>query len=455
MFRRLLIANRGEVVARVARACRELGVAPVGVVSQADRDSAWARELDEVVCLGPSAARDSYLRRESVLQAALQARCTAVHPGWGFLAEDPLFAALCEQHGVTFVGPSPRVMQLMGLKAAAKATMRAAGVPVIPGSEGLLGTADEAAAVAAEVGYPVILKADAGGGGRGMRRCADEAGLRRAFAEASAEAEAAFGSGALYLEKYLEGGRHVEVQVLGDRYGAAVHLYERDCSVQRSHQKLIEEAPCPLLSAEERERLGALAAEAARRIGYAGAGTIEFLRAPEGALYFMEMNTRLQVEHPVTELVTGVDIVAEQLRVAAGAPLSLVQDEVRLDGWAIECRVNAEDPDQGFRPSPGRLEVFDLADGDGPGRVRVDTHLRAGEVVPPHYDSLIAKVLAHGRDRDEAIATLLSALRASRVEGVHTTIGLHLELLDGAPFRSGDYDTRALPGRAPGAGAPS
>jgi acetyl-CoA carboxylase, biotin carboxylase subunit len=447
MFQRLLIANRGEVAARVARAARALGIAPVGVVSEADRGAGWALELDEVVCLGPGPARASYLRREAVVQAALQTRCTAVHPGWGFLAEDPLFAALCEQHGLTFVGPSPRAMQVMGRKAAAKAEMRAAGVPVIPGSVGLLPSPSEALEVAGEVGYPVILKADAGGGGRGMRLCADAAALSRAFGEATAEAEAAFGIGALYLEKYVEAGRHVEVQVLGDRWGNVVHLFERDCSVQRNHQKLIEEAPCPLLAPAERERLGALAADAARRIAYVGAGTIEFLRTATGELYFMEMNTRLQVEHPVTEMVTGIDIVAAQLRAAAGEPLGIAQEGVRLAGWAIECRINAEDPAQDFRPSPGRLERFELATGAGPGRVRVDTHLRAGDVVPPHYDSLIAKVIAHGRDRDEALRTLLAALDSSRIEGVRTTLELQRAILASDEFRRGAYDTRALPGR--------
>ena len=284
MFHRLLIANRGEVAARVARAARSLGIAPVGVVSEADRDSSWARALDEVVCLGPARSKDSYLRRDAIVQAALQTRCSAVHPGWGFLAEDPSFAALCQQHGLSFVGPSSEILRTMGRKASAKAAMRAAGVPVVPGSDGLLANVDEAVRVAAASGYPVIVKADAGGGGRGMRRAEDEEGLRRAFAEAAAEAEAAFGNGALYLERYLEGGRHVEVQVLGDAYGNAVHLYERDCSVQRNHQKLVEESPCPLLSDEERERLGALSSDAARELGYVGAGTIEFLRDPSGEL---------------------------------------------------------------------------------------------------------------------------------------------------------------------------
>ncbi len=450
MFQRLLIANRGEVAVRVARAARELGIAPVGVVSEVDRGAAWTRELDEVVCVGPAAARDSYLRREALLQAALQTRCSALHPGWGFLAEDAAFAALCAQHGVTFVGPSPGTMLLLGRKASARAAMRAAGMRVVPGSNGLLSSAEEAARAAAEVGYPVILKADAGGGGRGMRRCEDERALRAAFAEASAESAAAFGSGALYLERYLEGGRHVEVQILGDRHGGAVHLYERDCSVQRQHQKLVEEAPCPLLSPGERAELCERAAEAARRAGYVGAGTIEFLRAAGGELYFLEMNTRLQVEHPVSEMVTGVDIVREQLRVAAGEQMSVRQADVRIDGHAIECRINAEDPAQGFRPCPGRLSAFALSSGAGPGRVRVDTHLAAGESVPPHYDSLLAKVIAHGPTREAAIETLVSALRASRIEGVETTLPLHLSILESEAFRRSAHDTRTIPGfRAP------
>ena len=454
MFHKLLIANRGEVAVRVARACRELSIRTVCAVSSADLDTSWARVMDERVCIGPPAPRESYLQRERIVQAALQTRCSAVHPGWGFLAEDPLFAALCEQHGLTFVGPSPRAMERMGRKAAAKAAMRAAGVPVIPGSIGLLASVSEALAAAEECGYPVLLKADAGGGGRGMRLCGDEAALRKSFPEAAAEAASAFGSGALYLERCLLGGRHVEVQVLADHFGQAVHLGERDCSVQRNHQKLLEESPCPLLGPGERAELGAVAVRAALSIGYVGAGTIEFLRAADGKLYFMEMNTRLQVEHPVSELVSGVDIVHAQLRIAARRPMGLDQAGVRLQGHAIEVRINAEDPDDGFRPSPGRLETFHLPLDLGPGRVRVDTHLAAGDEVPPYYDSLIAKVIAHADTREEATRTLIATLRAARVEGVRTTIPLHLSVLESEAFHTGAYDTRSVPGtRAPATAA--
>jgi acetyl-CoA carboxylase biotin carboxylase subunit len=455
MFQKLLIANRGEVAVRIARAAKALGIRTVCAVSSADRLASWTGQFDELVVLGPSAARDSYLRADAVVQAALQTRCSAVHPGWGFLAEKARFAYLCQQHGLAFVGPSPRAIELMGRKAPAKAAMREAGVPVIPGSLGLLDSLEAALAAARECGYPVILKADAGGGGKGMRRCDDEGELRRAWPAASAEAQSAFGSGALYLERYLEGGRHVEVQVLGDRFGGAVHLFERDCSVQRNHQKLIEEGPCPLLSSAERAALGERAAAAARSIGYVGAGTIEFLRGSDGALYFMEMNTRLQVEHPVTELITGVDIVQEQLRLAGNARLTLAQERIELDGHAVEVRLNAEDPSHGFRPSPGKLRGFQVPLDLGPGRVRVDTHLAEGDEISPHYDSLLAKVLAHGRDRNEAIETLLRALRAARIEGVRTTLPLFLTVLDHSDFRAGRYDTRAIPGWRPAAAAAS
>ena len=445
MFQRLLIANRGEVAVRVAKACRELGVTPVGVASEADLGSRWLEVMDEVVCLGPASSRQSYLDAERVVQAALQTRCAAVHPGWGFLSENPRFAQLCAQHGLSFVGPPASVMERLGRKAPAKAAMRAAGLPVIPGSDGVLDSVEAALVSADETGYPVILKADAGGGGRGMRLCHDRSQLAVAYGEAKAEAEAAFASGALYLEKYLTGGRHIEVQILADGHGRAFHLGERECSIQRNHQKLIEESPSPVLSRAEAGELGRMAAAAAASVGYAGAGTIEFLRSADGQLYFMEMNARLQVEHPVTELVTGIDIVQEQLAVAAGAELSLTADAEPV-GAALECRINAEDPEQNFRPSPGRLEVFRLPTDAGPGTVRVDTHLAEGDEVSPYYDSLIAKVLAHGETREQAIETMIAALSAAKIEGVATTIGLHLAVLASDGFRSGDYDTASIPG---------
>jgi acetyl-CoA carboxylase biotin carboxylase subunit len=449
MFKKLLIANRGEVAVRIARTAKRLGISPVGVVSTADEGAGWLSAMDEVVCLGPSAARESYLRRERVVQAALQTHASAIHPGWGFLAEDPLFAALCEQHGVSFVGPSASVMATMGLKSPARAAMKAAGLTVIPGSDGLLPHVEEAARLAREIGYPVILKADAGGGGRGMRRARDERELRSAYAEAGAEAASAFGNGALYLEKYLEGGRHIEVQVLGDRFGRAVHLFERECSVQRKHQKLLEESPSPALTQAQRAELGERAALAARRLGYAGAGTIEFFRAPTGEVYFMEMNTRLQVEHPVTEMLTGLDLVELQLRVAANEPLPFGQDAVKASGHAIEVRINAEDPARDFRPAPGLLESLEFPSDLGPGIVRFDTHLSAGERVSPHYDSSIGKLIARADTRDLAIETLLRCLRAARVAGVATTIPLQLAVLDSPAFRAGQYDTRAIPGWPP------
>jgi len=451
MFRTLLVANRGEVAVRVARAARELGIRTVGIHSEADKGAAWTRKFDETVCVGPGPSRDSYLRLERIVQVALQTGATAVHPGWGFLAENARFAALCEQHGITFVGPSPRSMEQMGLKSPAKRAMRAAGLPVIPGSDGPCADVDSAVRAADSAGYPVILKADAGGGGRGMRLCADAAAVRAAFPQASAEASSAFGNGAVYVEKYLTGGRHIEVQVLGDRYGNAVHLFERDCSVQRNHQKLVEESPSPALSQAERLELGAKAAAACRAIGYRNAGTIEFLRSASGELYFLEMNTRLQVEHPVTEMITGIDIVKEQLGIAANRPLSFTQADVVARGHAIEVRVNAEDPSQDFRPSPGTLERFEIPSDRGPGRVRVETHVESGDEIPPHYDSLIAKVIAHGSTRDEAIETLVRTLSAARIEGVATTIPLHLAVLGSREFRSGDYDTRAIPGWKPAA----
>lgn len=446
MFRRILIANRGEVALRIARTAREMGISPVGVVSTVDRESAWAREMDQVVCIGQAAPKESYLRGDRILQAALQTRCAAIHPGWGFLAESPAFAALCTQHGLTFIGPPAGVMQRLALKSPAKVVMAAAGLEVIPGSPGRVATPEAAARWAEDLGYPVLLKADAGGGGRGMRRCGNEAELRAGFAAASAESSAAFGDGGLYLEKCVDGARHIEVQLIADRYGHAIHLGERECSVQRNHQKLLEESPSPALSETDRKELGLRAARAVEVSGYIGAGTIEFLRDVTGRLYFMEMNARLQVEHPVSEMRSGIDIVAEQLRIAANEPLNIRQEDFTLTGHTIECRINAEDPSAGFRPTPGRLTAFEIPTDRGPGRVRLETHLAVGEEVTPHYDSLMAKVIAHGLTRDAAIETLLATLTASRIEGVSTTIPMHLAILDSPAFRAGEYDTRSIPG---------
>jgi acetyl-CoA carboxylase biotin carboxylase subunit len=449
MFQRVLIANRGEVAVRIARACRSLGIAPIGIASEADRGAPWLGRMEEVVEIGGFVPAESYLRAERVLQAALQTRCTAIHPGWGFLAEDPRFAALCEQHGITWIGPSPEVMQRMALKTPAKTAMLAAGLQGIPGSDGLLTGVEDARQRAEEVGYPVIIKADAGGGGRGMRLCRNEEELVEGYASARAEAQGAFGNGALYLERYLEGGRHIEVQILADRFGKAIHLGERECSVQRNHQKLIEECPSPALTKEERQRLGRSAARAAASIGYVGAGTIEFLLEDSGQLCFIEMNTRLQVEHPITEAVTGIDIVQKQLEIAAHQPLTLKQVEVSAQGNAIECRINAEDPSNGFKPSPGILERFEIATDVGPGLIRVDTHLQQGDEVSPYYDSLLAKVIGIGKTRDHAIETLLASLKASKIEGVATTLPMHLEVLNSREFRKGEYDTSRIPGWSP------
>ncbi|MBL7009432.1 MAG: acetyl-CoA carboxylase biotin carboxylase subunit, partial [Planctomycetes bacterium] len=391
MFHRVFIANRGEVAARMARACRALGIEPVCGASEADLAAGfpYLEEAAQTVRLGPGPASESYLRIETVIQAAKQSGCSAVHPGWGFLAENAGFAALCEQHGLKFIGPSPAVMDQMGRKVASRQAAAAAGLPVVPGSAGLLRDAEEAVRVAEEVGYPVALKADAGGGGRGIRRCEDADQVRAAFVDAGREAAAAFGDAALYLEKYLDGGRHIEFQVLGDGHGNAIHLGERECSIQRRHQKLLEEAPSPVLDAELRAHYGQLCAHATARWRYAGAGTMEFLRAPSGELFFLEMNTRLQVEHPVTERITGIDLAQAQIRIAAGHGLPCRQEEVPQRGHAVEARLNAEDPAQDFRPHPGTVTRFEIG-GEG---VRVDTHLRSGSRIPPHYDSLIAKVI--------------------------------------------------------------
>ncbi len=439
MFNKILIANRGEIAVRVVRACHELGIRAVVAYSEADRLSLAVRLADEAVCVGPAASSRSYLNPSALVSAALITGCDAIHPGYGFLSENPYFAEICADCQVTFIGPGARAIRLMGDKAIGRDTMRAAGVPTVPGSDGELRGVEEAIEIARAIGYPVLLKPSAGGGGRGMRVAENENDLVRAFATARAEAEAAFGNGALLMEKYLAQVRHVEIQVLADSYGHAIHLGERDCSAQRRHQKILEESPSPVMTAALRERMGDAALAGVRAIGYVNAGTMEFLLDEQGQFYFIEMNTRIQVEHPVTEMVTGIDLVKWQLRIAAGEPLTVQQSDVVLRGHAIECRVNAEDPDHDFLPSTGEIEHY-LPPG-GPG-VRVDSHLYAEYTPPGNYDSLLAKVIAWGSDREEAIDRMRRALHECVITGLKTTIPFHLALLDDPTFREGNISTR-------------
>ncbi len=440
MFHKVLIANRGEIAVRVISACRDLEIRTVIVYSTADRESLPVRLADEAICIGPASPQESYLDVHRVLTAAEIAGAEAIHPGYGFLAESHDLAEVCEACNVTFIGPSRSAIRVMGDKALARRTMKAAGVPILPGTEEPIPTARDARRIAAGVGYPVLLKASFGGGGRGMRIVEDESGLEDAFASASAEAAAAFGDGEIYLERYLSSVRHIEVQVFADGHGNTVHLGERDCSVQRRHQKLVEEAPGPGLSDSTRRELGEAAVRAAAAVEYRNAGTVEFLMDPEGRFYFSEMNVRIQVEHPVTEMVTGLDLVREQIRVAAGEPLSFRQEDVRLSGAAIECRVNAEDPET-FMPSPGAITAFHSPGGPG---VRVDTAVHAGAVIPPYYDSLVAKLITHGEDRAHAAARMRRALAEMQVEGIRTTIPLHRRILRSREFLAGGFDTGFL-----------
>jgi len=439
MFRKVLIANRGEIALRVIRACRELDISTVAVFSEADRDSLHVRLADESVCIGPPAPALSYNYIPRLISAAEVTGTDAVHPGYGFLSENAHFAEVCASCGFTFIGPTSDMIRRMGDKAEARRTMKAAGLPLVPGSPDVLTDVDEAQSLAKDIGYPVIIKAAAGGGGRGMRVAWDEKQLRTGFGIARAEAGMAFNSDAVYLEKYIVAPRHIEFQLFGDSHGNLVHLGERECSVQRNHQKLIEEAPSPFLNDAQRRAVGELAAKGARSIGYLNAGTMEFLFDQDGSFYFMEMNTRIQVEHPVTEEVTGLDLVKEQIRVAAGEKLSVTQDEVEWRGNAIECRINAEDYENGFRPSPGRVTYWYKPGGPG---VRVDSHVYAGYAVPPHYDSMIGKLITHGKDRREALRRMQIALDEIIVEGIKTTIPFHHLALRHPRFQSGDLDTR-------------
>jgi acetyl-CoA carboxylase biotin carboxylase subunit len=437
---KVLVANRGEIALRVVRACRELGLGTVAVYSSADEGALHVRRADEAVCIGPPRATDSYLNADAILQAARETGADAIHPGYGFLAENAAFAAASRDAGIVFVGPSPEAIETMGDKAAARRLAAASGVPTIPGTDGRA-TVEEALEAAAEIGYPVLLKAAAGGGGRGIRAAADEAELAELFGHAAQEAAAAFGDGSIYVEKQLVDARHIEVQVLGDEHGELVHLFERECSLQRRRQKLLEESPAPMLDDATRSAMTEAACRLARAARYTNAGTIEFLVDRDGAFYFIEMNTRIQVEHPVTELVTGVDLVKEQLRIARGERLRFVQDELELRGAAIEVRINAEDPARGFMPSPGEITALELPGGPG---VRVDTAAFAGWRVPPFYDSLIAKLICFGADREEALARTRRALGELVVDGIATTVAFHRELLADPAVQAGDYHVELL-----------
>ena len=434
MFDKILIANRGEIALRILRACRELGIRTVAVHSTADADSMHVRLADESVCIGPPASRDSYLNVAAILTAATITGADAIHPGYGFLSENADFAETVEAHDLTFIGPSAEHIRMMGDKITAKSAMRALGVPLVPGSEGALPDLDSAREIAAAIGYPVLIKAAAGGGGRGMKVAASADDIEEAWRVARTEAQAAFGNDEVYLEKYLDRPRHIELQILADSHGEVVHLGERDCSLQRRHQKLLEEAGSPALTAAARDEIGAVATAALKTLGYRNAGTLEFLYQ-DGQFAFIEMNTRLQVEHPVTELVCDIDLVREQIRIASGAPLGYGQSDIRFNGHAIECRINAEDPDS-FMPTPGRVEMYHPPGGLG---VRIDSALYAGYVVPPYYDSMVAKLIVHAPSRDQAIARMQRALGECVISGIKTVIPLHKRILADPDFRAGDY----------------
>ncbi|HBA85603.1 MAG TPA: acetyl-CoA carboxylase biotin carboxylase subunit [Verrucomicrobia bacterium] len=442
MFERILIANRGEIALRIIRSCKEMGIKTVAVYSQADEQSLHVQMADEAICIGPASAKDSYLKIANIISAAEVADVDAIHPGYGFLAENAHFAEICQNCNITFIGPSPDNIRLMGDKAKARDAMKKAGVPITPGSEDVIKSKDEALEIAQGIGYPVLIKAVAGGGGKGMRVARNDVSLVQGFMTASNEAERAFGNPDVYIEKFVERARHVEVQIIADHHGNVTHLGERDCSIQRRHQKLLEEAPSPALTPDTRKKLWKAAVKAAESVNYRNAGTIEFLfNEDNGQFYFMEMNTRIQVEHPVTEQITGVDIVREQIRIAAGHKLSFSEKDIRINGHSIECRINAEDPYRDFTPSPGRVEWVNFPGGPG---VRVDSHVYSGYEISPYYDSMISKIIVHARTREEAIAKMARALGEFMIEGVATTVPLSHAVLGDARFARGEYNTHFL-----------
>ncbi|AIQ13669.1 acetyl-CoA carboxylase biotin carboxylase subunit [Paenibacillus durus] len=440
-IQKVLIANRGEIAVRIIRACRELGISTVAVYSEPDRDSLHVRLADEAYCIGPTASKDSYLNFTNIMSVATLTECDAVHPGYGFLAENADFAEICGSCNIIFIGPSPEAITRMGDKAVAKDTMKQAGVPVIPGSDGLVDDVEEAMLLGREIGYPIIIKATAGGGGKGIRIAEDEESLVKQITAAQQEAQKAFGNAGVYLEKYLTGMKHVEIQIIADNHGNVVHLGERDCSVQRRRQKLVEEAPCSVLTPDIRQAMGEAAVRAALAVNYSGAGTLEFLLGADGQFYFMEMNTRIQVEHPVTEMVTGVDLIKEMISVAEGNPLSFTQEDIVINGWSIECRINAEDPAKNFMPSPGKIGFYLPPGGLG---VRVDSAAYPGGTISPFYDSMIAKLIVWAPTRQEAIFKMKRALGEFAIEGIHTTIPFHQKLLEHPVFLDGHFDIKFL-----------
>jgi len=438
MFKRILIANRGEIALRVIRACRELGIETVAVFSEGDRGAPYLELADEAICIGPAKASESYLRIDRVISAAEIGNVQAIHPGYGFLSENSHFAEVCRSCDIGFIGPTPETMERVGDKNSARALAREAGVPTVPGSEGLIANEQEAVRIAKEIGFPVLLKATAGGGGKGMRVAANDLSLASAWQQASAEAQAAFGNAGIYIEKYIERPRHVEIQILGDQHGNMFHLWERDCSTQRRHQKLIEESPSPRLPQAIRQKMADAAVRLAKTAGYYSAGTVEFIVDQQDNFYFIEVNARIQVEHPVSEMVTGIDLLKAQIRVAAGEKLDLTQADIKPRGHAIECRINAEDPDANFRPCPGRIDRIIAPGGFG---VRWDSHATTGYVVPPYYDSLVGKLIVHQPTRKDAIDTMIRALKELRIEGIKTTVPLHLKVLSNTAFHEARIDT--------------
>ncbi len=439
MFKKILIANRGEIALRIIRTCREMGIKTVAVYSTADRESLHVKFADEAICIGPAPSKESYLNIPRIISAAEITNADAIHPGYGFLSENATFSRVCQEYGIKFIGATPEMIDAMGDKATAKATMIAAGVPCVPGSDGIIEDYDEALKLAKKIGYPVMLKATAGGGGRGMRVCHDDASFEKGWKDAKQEAGAAFGNDALYLEKFVEEPRHIEIQIVGDQYGKVCHLSERDCSIQRRHQKLMEETPSPIITPELRQKMGEAAIKGAASIKYEGAGTIEFLVDKHGNFYFMEMNTRIQVEHPITEEVTDFDLIKEQIKVAAGVPISGRNYEPKL--YALECRINAEDPGNGFRPSPGKITNLHLPGGHG---VRIDSHVYAGYTIPPNYDSMIAKVIVTAQSREEVLIRMKRALQEFVIDGIKTTIPFHIRMMDDPGFKAGQFTTKYL-----------